>query len=285
MLYGLGMKWILSFLVLAEMAAASPVIDDRELASRFEKRLGEYADEKDVVSGKVLAGQFEKAGGKELPDEVMKEIQKVKTDGFQYGDESDGVLMMGSAYKCDKCDKWHVGGKASAWALTKDIVVTNYHVMDDAKDAAYGVMNAKGKFAKVVEILGGSREADIVVLRVKGDELRALPVAGSSQVGEKVHVVSHPNGRYYTYTHGVVSRFHKMKRAKKVAAAEWMAITADYAQGSSGAPVFNDKGEVIGMVSSTNSLVYKGGKHRDDKPVQMVVKTCVSLRELLKVVK
>jgi S1-C subfamily serine protease len=61
-----------------------------------------------------------------------------------------------------------------------------------------------------------------------------------------------------------------------------MSITADYAKGSSGGPVFNDRGEVVGMVSSTSSLYYQTDSPEAPKekgPLQMVIKNCVSLPE------
>jgi S1-C subfamily serine protease len=58
-----------------------------------------------------------------------------------------------------------------------------------------------------------------------------------------------------------------------------MTVTADYAKGSSGGPVFNETGEVVGMVSSTNSIYTESGPGQDKMTpkgqLQMVIRNCV----------
>jgi hypothetical protein len=61
-----------------------------------------------------------------------------------------------------------------------------------------------------------------------------------------------------------------------------MSVTADYAVGSSGGPVFDSSGDVVGMVSRTYST-QASQKHRrhDSFGNQMVFKDCVSLDTIL----
>lgn len=260
--------------------AASPVIDDRGLRSKFQEELAKVAEREDHVSGKDLAAQLEKARKRKT---VQLPTRPASDGMMRYDDEVKGVVMVSSAYKCDRCDEWHVSGVASGWVLSADgLMVTNYHVLADTDKEVYGVMTLDGKFAEVTELLLADPAADLAVFRVAGEGFTPLPLAKEAGVGEAVHVISHPDGRYFTYTAGRVSRFYK-RTGKSRRPSTWMAITADYARGSSGGPVFNDRGEVVGMVSSTSSLYYRGEETEKEKqkgPLQMVIKNCVSLPEL-----
>jgi len=93
-------------------------------------------------------------------------------------------------------------------------------------------------------------------------------------------------------TSGEVARYYKRRSRGSRGGATWMAITADFAKGSSGGPLLDESGAVVGMVSSTQSIYY-GNRNKDEEdedeekddkgPLQMVVKCCVpaeALREL-----
>jgi S1-C subfamily serine protease len=60
-----------------------------------------------------------------------------------------------------------------------------------------------------------------------------------------------------------------------------MSITADYARGSSGSPVLDDSGAVVGMVADTRSIYYTID-HGAQQNLQMVVKECVPSASILK---
>ena len=71
----------------------------------------------------------------------------------------------------------------------------------------------------------------------------------------------------------------------------WMNITAEYARGSSGAPILDSRGRVVGMVSSTQSI-YSGGRFRPESPgesapgaFQMCIRNCVPLTPLQNIFK
>lgn len=106
--------------------------------------------------------------------------------------------------------------------------------------------------------------------------------------GSLVSVLSHPEGHFFMFTEGIVSRYFcraehdsalwstknfggdaEGRRTRVVG----LCMTADIAKGSSGAPVFYPKeGSVIGIADSTRTIYYDGNPPRNP---QMVIKTAI----------
>ena len=105
-----------------------------------------------------------------------------------------------------------------------------------------------GKVYPIVEVLASSDKHDLAVIRldVGDDELSPLPIARSAEVGEDVHVVSHPKGRFYEYSRGHIGRFLISPRNQNT---KRISVTSHYGGGSSGGPIFNDQGQVVAVVS------------------------------------
>jgi S1-C subfamily serine protease len=120
----------------------------------------------------------------------------------------------------------------------------------------------------------------VAILQVEGLNPRPLALAPGAPVGSPVRVISHPDGHFYTLTEGVVSRYLTVRRAETEVPA--MAITADFARGSSGGPVFDDAGAVVGIATTTHSIYYDEKGARDN--LQMVIKQCVPAASVLKLV-
>jgi S1-C subfamily serine protease len=129
--------------------------------------------------------------------------------------------------------------------------------------------------AAVKEILASDRAADVCLFRVEGDGFRPLALGAAAPVGTKVRVLSHPEGRFFFQTSGEVARYHRRPARPRQPAATWMSVTADFARGSSGGPVVDAAGRVVGMVSSTQSIYYESSGKEPKGPLQMVVKNCV----------
>lgn len=284
----------LLFLISAVSLTAAPVIDDRALISGFEKDLGELAD-----TGLPLVLKEARATLEELSDRVVSLPEgcgaiEVDEEVGLYASCMPAVVAVGTVYDCGHCDEWHLGGFATGWIASADgVVVTNYHVVDKDNDHLLGVMTADGRVFPVVEVLTGNKAGDVAVLRIDtgGESLPWLRLSPGAQVGEKVGVISHPRRRLFVYTQGVVSRFHTMPRRNADGEAPvFMSITADYAVGSSGGPVVNARGEVVGMVASTSTVTAGGSQNQLEEgdgergassrrtagPVQMVFKDSVS---------
>ena len=267
-----GMIKILFPLALMGVAHAAPfVVDDMKLVREVQASLGKVADGDDGLSGEELS----KAVSEAPPTCEVKLVGDLpKSAG--YSDLTRSVFAITSVYKCGKCDKWHLGGAATAWCLSGDgIMVTNYHVFENAKGARYGVASRDGEAWPVMEVLAADKKADLAIFRVKGDGFQRFAIGAPAEVGDKIRVISHPNRKFFLQTSGEVARYHLHRSRKNKEGAVRMSVTADYAKGSSGGPVLNEAGEVVGVVSSTQSIYYSKDEEGDQENLQMVVKNTV----------
>ncbi len=195
-----------------------------------------------------------------------------------------GVLIVGGVYKCGKCEKWHTS-TATGFALSEDgVFATCYHVLKSDNKEAHCVMTEDGKVYSVTEILAADEAADVAICRAEGARFVPLSLASDNlPEGEAVSVISHPVSRFYTLTEGKVSRYFMLRRTNGKHL-PFMEITADFAKGSSGGPVLDSRGNVVGMAASTQSIYYDVKDGRKDN-LQMVIKQCVpvsAIRALIK---
>lgn len=257
-------------------AKAPLIVDDLQIIKSFEEKAGVFAE------------------GEEVPrvKELQKALQKPSGLSFKLGGEApqrveDAIYTLAAVYDCGKCDKWHSSGFTTAWVVgSEGIFCTNHHVIEAMKGEIAAVSSAKGEVYPVLEVLLVDEANDIAVFRVDASGLPALSLASEpAEVGEAIRCVGHPDRRFYTHTLGEVSRYYYNRTPNKDGVrVPFMAITADYARGSSGGPILNAKNEVVGMVSNTYNIYYgrKGQKNADT--LQMVIKNCVpgfKIEELL----
>jgi hypothetical protein len=193
-----------------------------------------------------------------------------------------GVVVVAQPYLCDHCDRTHCQ-IASGFMLTADgAFCTSYHVATNRAAQTMIILTGDGRVAPVREVLAANRDADLVILRAEGSGFTPLPLATDAPVGSIVRVISHPNQRFYSLTEGIVSRhFEHTHRRKTIS---MTTITADFAKGSSGAPVVNEMGEVIASVNSTFSSYYDSDDEGHRENLQMVFKNCVSSRHILELI-
>lgn len=198
---------------------------------------------------------------------------------------SDAVLMFGNYYKYDEKGEMYAGVGASATALTPDgICMTNYHVMEALikkdwheikevnEDSLYYVGTRQGKVYPIIRILGYSKAGDIAFFQVdtRDDKLAYLPIGTPLETGAEISVISHPQQLFYMFARGVVAR--NTTYGNKFPNTDRMEITADYAVGSSGAPILDKYGNIAGMVASTTGLYFDQEKKTS---LQMVLKSTI----------
>jgi S1-C subfamily serine protease len=269
----------LSFLTSVSLLAQPRYFNDLKLGSDFQKGLEELLEGNQSVRLADLKRQLTQKHSKVVLGEIP--IHSVSPNKL-YDQVSKSVLVMGRLYNCGKCSKWHTS-MASAFAIGQDgIIVTNHHVLETDEGEILGAMDAEGTVYGVEKVLAANQEDDLAILKLRNAKLIPMALGKPASVGADVWVISHPNRKLYTMTKGMVSRYHMVfKNGQKPG--RRMSITADYAKGSSGAPLFNRKGQVVGVVSSTSSIYYtvENGKKEN---LQMVVKNCIpveSIHELI----
>jgi S1-C subfamily serine protease len=192
-----------------------------------------------------------------------------------------GVAVVGSMFKCKKCANWHLNAASGFFISSDGIFVTNHHVIAGGEKETLVVLSGDNRMAPVREVLAADPVADVAILRCEGSGFTALPLSAEAADGSAVGVWSHPSSRFFCLSAGIVARRFMLR--KSGGPVEALAITADYARGSSGGPVFDDRGNVVGMVASTDS-VYYDQENGQQKNLQMVFKNCVSARSILKLI-
>ncbi|MCL4206037.1 MAG: S1C family serine protease [Pirellulaceae bacterium] len=202
-----------------------------------------------------------------------------------YPTASRSVVAIGGIYKCNRCSRWHMSTASGFVIAASGAIVTNYHVVDDPENQTLVVMTADREVYPVKQVLAASRADDLAILRIEASGLTPLPLLGrlaDAPVGSAVSVISHPDGRFFFYSAGVISRHLKLRSAGSTIDA--LTISAEYARGSSGAPVLNQQGQVVAVVSSTESIYYTqdAGRQRD---LQMVFRNCIPAASILQLIR
>ena len=141
----------------------------------------------------------------------------------------------------------------SGFILTKDgYIVTNYHVVKDGETVKVTLYSGDEYEAKYV---GGDEDYDIAVIKVEAADLQPVTLGDSSSlnVGDHVLAIGNPLGELtFSMSGGMVSC---VNRAINVDGTPFNMIQTDASinPGNSGGPLFNQYGEVVGIVSAKYS--------------------------------
>ncbi len=135
--------------------------------------------------------------------------------------------------------------RGSGFFTTSDRVITNRHVIEKAARVEVHLLNGKKYTAKGVVAIDG--EGDLALLSVDVPLNAAIPlplVKTVPQEGESVVVIGNPFGLEGSVSNGIVSAVREISGYGKI-----IQITAPISPGSSGSPVVNMNGQVIGVAT------------------------------------
>ena len=132
-------------------------------------------------------------------------------------------------------------------------IVTNYHVIKDASSAI--VKLPDGAFYQVDGVVAFDKTRDLAIIKAHGQNFRVVSLGNSDrvQVGEEVVAIGSPLSLESTVSSGIVSGIRNIEDE----GGKFLQITAPISPGSSGGPLFNMAGEVVGITT----LYLKGGEN------------------------
>ena len=132
----------------------------------------------------------------------------------------------------------------SGFVVGGEMVATNLHVVEGVF-RGYVKRVGRDRRYRITGIVAMDTDQDLAVLSVSGVAASPLRLArgGRASVGERVYVAGNPMGFLEgTFSDGLVSGIRDLGAGR-----EWLQISAPISEGSSGGPVLNKHGEVIGV--------------------------------------
>jgi S1-C subfamily serine protease len=149
-------------------------------------------------------------------------------------------------------------GQGSGFVIDKDgHILTNYHVIADARQVEVTLTNKKKYKA---EIIGRDPSHDLAVIKIDAPDLHPVTLGDSSQlqVGQKVYAIGNPFGLNGTMTRGIVSSIRSIREPGDEGGAfidEAIQTDAAINPGNSGGPLLDSHGNVIGINTMIASSV------------------------------
>lgn len=149
-------------------------------------------------------------------------------------------------------------------------VVTNLHVIRGARRTDVKTLDGKGRVYQVAGLLAVDEEGDLALMRVdmSPERPRSSELAVSlPEEGETVFVIGNPLKLEGSVTDGIVSAVREVPGVGKI-----IQTTAPISHGNSGSPIFNLKGQIVGVITVkvTNgqniSLAISSDRVRELKP-------------------
>jgi len=209
----------------------------------------------------------------------------------------ESTLAVATLYKCPDCGGWHLNSSAGFVFAEGGIICTCCHVVlaadQGVKEAYLLAADSSGRVFPVRAVVAADTESDTCLLRIEAPPLPPLPLRTGALPGERVFCLSHPGGYYFMFTQGMVSRLNRrrnellsepgQKGGELTRPVLFLNITAEFAPGSSGAPVVDEAGNVLGQVASIADAGEPDARDETSAPSPSVpVRFCTAAEEILR---
>ena len=148
----------------------------------------------------------------------------------------------------------HAIAQGSGFLISNDgVILTNYHVIAEGSSAV--VKLPDGTLYVVDGVLASDKVRDVAIIKAHGSNFRTLTLGNSDQlqVGEEVVAIGNPLSLESTVSNGIVSGIRTVEEQ----GGKFLQVTTPISPGSSGGPLFNMAGEVVGITT----MYLKGGEN------------------------
>jgi len=159
---------------------------------------------------------------------LVKKVQPAVVTVITY-DQNKNLLGQGSGFFIDK----------------KGHLITNYHVLKGAYSAEIKTFDGKRYPIELVIADNGKMDLIKLFVAIPGEATKWVKATKDlPYVAERVLVIGSPMGLEQTVSEGIISAIREIPKVGQV-----LQISAPISPGSSGSPIINMKGEVIGVAS------------------------------------
>src|ERR1700687_203448 len=221
-------------------ASVAPAVAEAAPAPAGSRGLPEFAALADQVSPAVVSIK-------------VVATQKVAQQGMprEFFGEDSPFGFRGSPFAQPPQHEFKRQGAGSGFIVRKDgLILTNNHVVDNAKEITVTLSDEREYSAKVI---GRDAKTDLAVLKIEPKGSLSVVTLGDSdalRVGEWVVAVGNPFGLSETVTAGIVSAKGRVIGAGPYD--NFIQTDASINPGNSGGPLFNERGEAVGI----NTAIY-----------------------------
>jgi serine protease Do len=228
------------------------------------------------------------------------------------------VALVGEYYHCVECDKWHANLSTGFAVADGRHIATCLHVLhgepsEDGVAPLLFVADFEGQVAAVSRVVASDAAYDLAVLQCETKSFTPLPLRSEVEPGERVYCLSNPDHMFGTFTEGLVSRMYVVRGEAPGTGPEpaenedgkadapqhdlsksmaqdpllppraFLQVTCEFAGGSSGAPIVDAMGNVVGIAQSTRSVAVD--PEAPQLEVQMVARTASPASALLRLLR
>ncbi len=222
-----------------------------ELIKKDERNLYMYFAGKIISISQNKVKSLKKVGDQEISTNKTKNFEFYKTANLPVKSVQTHVKELGQAVVLVKTPS----GLGTGWFCNqKGYLVTNNHVVAKEKSITVTIFPRKGqgfgkKVYKKVKIIALNADLDLALLKIEEKIHENYPqlFLGDStklKAGEKVFLIGNPLGLERSTSEGIIS-----KVSRNYGGRLYLQTTAPISPGNSGGPLFNERGEVVGVIN------------------------------------